>query len=157
MPIAELRAHVTHAYAEFYNECGYCWLEGEANAGEYGGGGYDYYVPSHEAALGCAVPGCVTDHEGLHHTRRGEYAPEPLIGIEHPADGTMSPVVSEPAYQNPFALVGSIGGFTRDVGSARDFVFHDDTARIRRQIWLDSCIAMQVHRPLDHIIISGIS
>ncbi len=50
MPIAELRAHVAHAYAEFCNECGYCWLEGEANSGEYGGGGYDYFEYAPEPA-----------------------------------------------------------------------------------------------------------
>jgi hypothetical protein len=146
MSLEDLRAHRGHVYAEYDTWCGYCWLESEATAGEPGGGGYDYYVPineltqeqvyaSHEAALGCAVPGCVTDHEGLHHTRRGsggEYAPEP-------------------AYRNPFALVGSIGGFLD--------LEHQASAseRFYNAYRYDVLIGMSVRRPIDMITITNIS
>jgi hypothetical protein len=148
MPIAELRAHVTHAYAEFYNECGYCWLEGEANAGEFGGGGYDdYHVPNSitgssftTAARTCSlgIAGCVISH----------IVSEPT---DHRIHGSGGEYAEEPAYDNPFAMTGAIGGFVD--------LEHLPTAgeRFYNAYRYDALMAMQVARPIDMIIISGIS
>jgi|ERR1700722_14048866 len=130
MSLDELRAHRDHKFGEHHGWCGYCWLEGESTAGEFQGGSYDYYVPISEL------------------TR----------GVEHPADGTMSPAVGnggeyapEPAYHNPFALVGSIGGFL-------DLEHQPSVGeRIYNAYRRDIIIGMQVRRPIDMIIISGIS
>jgi hypothetical protein len=136
MSLEDLRAHRGHVYAEYDTWCGYCWLESEATAGEPGGGGYDYYVPISELT-----------QEQVHASHEaalgsgGEYAPEP-------------------AYYNPFALVGSIGGFSDlrpDYPGFMDIERDERLARVRRQYWMDACLAMSVRIPLPLCIITGIS
>jgi hypothetical protein len=133
MSLEDLRAHRGHVYAEYDTWCGYCWLESEATAGEPGGGGYDYYVPIAEMT-----------QEQVHASHEaalgsgGEYAPEP-------------------AYQNPFALVGRIGGSMMDNLRSDYPGFADDAARFYDAYRYDMLIGMRVNTPTNMCIITSIS
>jgi hypothetical protein len=165
MPIAELRAHVAHAYAEFYNECGYCWLEGEANAGEYGGGGYDSYNLPNSITGSSMTPTHPMTQEEVYASHQAALAPRDMSITDrrylamddmtrHMYDlgrGGGGEYAPEPAYENPFALVGSIGGFLD-----REHLPSVGERFYNAYRW-DIMMGMQVRRPIDMIIVSGIS
>lgn len=156
MSLLQLRAHRDHTFGEYYNECGYCWLEGEANAGEYQGGGYDSYNmtqdevhASHAAAL---AP------RDMRRTDRRYLAMDDLsrhmydLGRSHHVEGVVAGTggeyAEEPAYSNPFSLTGAIGGFLPD--RERDY-YH------ARRFMMDALIGASVHTPVNLIIISGVT
>lgn len=92
MPIAELREHLGHAYAECYDYCGYCWLEGEANAGEFQGGGYDNYIattpnsitgssmtPTHPTGHTSPMQSSIMTQEEVHASHEAALAPRDML------------------------------------------------------------------------------